>query len=318
VAITFDDGPDALVTPQVLDLLDRYDAKASFFVVGQQTPECIRTLPETSRRREHSLENHSSTHAVLFSFFGFSGLQREIEAVQLGVATVSGTNAAILFVPRPDFIHRFDPSAHAPRPSPGHLDTARLRRPRPQSAACTESPHSQSFGRRHLAAARRERGSRLGRRDRLCCKFCPPLLRELQARGLRAVTSGRTPCGCRLHPRMAGAMIDAVLLREAAANLYRDCGCVPFHFAKGKLKQDPVVTDLLVAELPVLHGFISREAVGSGMRSGLLFAALDASAAAGAKTRSRTPCLPPVPPIAHARGFDALPANVRWASRSGQ
>ena len=35
IALTFDDGPSSL-TPQVLDLLEKYDATATFFVIGNQ------------------------------------------------------------------------------------------------------------------------------------------------------------------------------------------------------------------------------------------------------------------------------------------
>jgi peptidoglycan/xylan/chitin deacetylase (PgdA/CDA1 family) len=34
VALTFDDGPDPVYTPQLLDLLKKYNVKATFFVVG--------------------------------------------------------------------------------------------------------------------------------------------------------------------------------------------------------------------------------------------------------------------------------------------
>jgi len=36
IALTIDDGPDPLVTPQVLDMLDRHAAQASFFCVGEK------------------------------------------------------------------------------------------------------------------------------------------------------------------------------------------------------------------------------------------------------------------------------------------
>lgn len=36
VALTFDDGPNPVTTPQVLDILKRYDAKATFFIIGQR------------------------------------------------------------------------------------------------------------------------------------------------------------------------------------------------------------------------------------------------------------------------------------------
>lgn len=46
-ALTFDDGPDPRFTPMVLDLLKRYDAKATFFVVGshaERYPDMIRRI----------------------------------------------------------------------------------------------------------------------------------------------------------------------------------------------------------------------------------------------------------------------------------
>jgi len=89
VAITFDDGPDALVTPQILDLLDRSNAKASFFVVGRK----LLMYPELAKdivRRGHTLENHTSNHPVFYSFFPVAGLRREVEAVQQGVSRICG------------------------------------------------------------------------------------------------------------------------------------------------------------------------------------------------------------------------------------
>ena len=36
VALTFDDGPDEVFTPQVLDILKKYDVKATFFLIGEK------------------------------------------------------------------------------------------------------------------------------------------------------------------------------------------------------------------------------------------------------------------------------------------
>lgn len=61
VFITFDDGPVPEVTPWVLDTLDRFDVKATFFMVGdnaQRHPE----LTEEVRRRGHCIGNHSMHH----------------------------------------------------------------------------------------------------------------------------------------------------------------------------------------------------------------------------------------------------------------
>ena len=61
VYLTFDDGPIPEVTPWVLDLLDRYDIKATFFLVGDNVRRNPQLLEEI-RRRGHSYGNHTMHH----------------------------------------------------------------------------------------------------------------------------------------------------------------------------------------------------------------------------------------------------------------
>lgn len=89
VSINFDDGPDPLITPQVLDLLDRHHAKASFFCVGRRAAEHPELLREIIRRG-HSVENHSHHHSPTFSFYGYGRLHREVEAAQAEIAAITG------------------------------------------------------------------------------------------------------------------------------------------------------------------------------------------------------------------------------------
>lgn len=61
VYLTFDDGPVPEVTPQVLDILDRYRVKATFFWVGEN----VARYPGLARevvRRGHSVGNHTYNH----------------------------------------------------------------------------------------------------------------------------------------------------------------------------------------------------------------------------------------------------------------
>jgi len=61
IYLTFDDGPVPEVTPEVLDLLDRYNAKATFFCVGEN----VKKHPEVFEdiiRRGHRAGNHSYHH----------------------------------------------------------------------------------------------------------------------------------------------------------------------------------------------------------------------------------------------------------------
>lgn len=64
VYLTFDDGPHPTWTPQVLDILARYDAPATFFVLGQSAsryPEIIERIVEGG----HEAENHTFDHIWL-------------------------------------------------------------------------------------------------------------------------------------------------------------------------------------------------------------------------------------------------------------
>ncbi|SER96106.1 polysaccharide deacetylase family protein [Salipaludibacillus aurantiacus] len=64
IALTFDDGPDATYTPQILDILKDKGVPATFFVVGRQVDQ----FPELMQRivkEGHGLGNHSFTHPDL-------------------------------------------------------------------------------------------------------------------------------------------------------------------------------------------------------------------------------------------------------------
>lgn len=89
IAITIDDGPDPQVTPQVLDILDRYHAKATFFCIGSralQHPALCREIA----RRGHALENHSQAHSPLFAFLGPFRTRREIQKAQESLGGITG------------------------------------------------------------------------------------------------------------------------------------------------------------------------------------------------------------------------------------
>jgi len=61
IYLTFDDGPEPEVTPWVLDLLDQYNAKATFFCVGNNVGKNPELFSEILRRG-HSIGNHTYSH----------------------------------------------------------------------------------------------------------------------------------------------------------------------------------------------------------------------------------------------------------------
>src|SRR5690606_12256036 len=87
--LTIGDGGDPEVTPRVLEVLDRYGVKATFFCIGQQAeryPELCRAIVE----RGHRIENHSQTHRHDFSLLGPKGLQQELENAQQTLTEITG------------------------------------------------------------------------------------------------------------------------------------------------------------------------------------------------------------------------------------
>jgi peptidoglycan/xylan/chitin deacetylase (PgdA/CDA1 family) len=91
LAITFDDGPNPKITPELLDLLDQYHARATFFVVGRFARECRDLLKETSRRG-HLIGNHTESHAHLF-WRGPAEIRDEMRRCNDAVSEILGAPA---------------------------------------------------------------------------------------------------------------------------------------------------------------------------------------------------------------------------------
>jgi len=69
VALTFDDGPSAKYTPQILDILKKNEVKATFFVLGK----CVKLNPDVLRRayaEGHFIGNHTYHHVRISDLVG--------------------------------------------------------------------------------------------------------------------------------------------------------------------------------------------------------------------------------------------------------
>ncbi|MCG7335463.1 polysaccharide deacetylase family protein [Sporosarcina sp. ACRSM] len=88
VALTFDDGPDPKVTMQILDTLKKYDAKATFFMLGSRVeyyPEIAKHVADAG----HELGNHTWTHPDLTKA-GLDKIDKEIERTSSIIEEVTG------------------------------------------------------------------------------------------------------------------------------------------------------------------------------------------------------------------------------------
>jgi peptidoglycan/xylan/chitin deacetylase (PgdA/CDA1 family) len=99
VAITFDDGPNSEYTPQVLNLLKRYDAKATFFCIGQN----IKAHPELLKRiiaDGHVVGNHTYSHDEKFGFFRTKNVITELLQTNEIIKKLTGLESKLF---RPPF-----------------------------------------------------------------------------------------------------------------------------------------------------------------------------------------------------------------------
>jgi len=87
IALTFDDGPDPVYTPQVLDVLERHGVKATFFVIGQHVdahPKLIQRIAAAG----HAVGSHGFSHTIL------RGVWPSVIATELGLTDAAIARAA--------------------------------------------------------------------------------------------------------------------------------------------------------------------------------------------------------------------------------
>ncbi|HET6529975.1 MAG TPA: bifunctional polysaccharide deacetylase/glycosyltransferase family 2 protein [Actinoplanes sp.] len=87
IALTFDDGPDPVWTPKVLEVLDEYDAHGTFFVVGSE----VARHPDLTKRitaSGHELGLHTFTHPNMQRIAPW---RRKLELAQTQVAVAQAT-----------------------------------------------------------------------------------------------------------------------------------------------------------------------------------------------------------------------------------
>jgi peptidoglycan/xylan/chitin deacetylase (PgdA/CDA1 family) len=97
IALTFDDGPHPTWTPQLLDVLRRHQATATFFVVGSQAashPLLLRRLAAEG----HEVANHTTTHADL-GRVSDAWASWEIRQTQVVLAGALGRQPPLLRLP---------------------------------------------------------------------------------------------------------------------------------------------------------------------------------------------------------------------------
>jgi peptidoglycan/xylan/chitin deacetylase (PgdA/CDA1 family) len=81
IFLTFDDGPDPRFTPKILELLQRYKIKATFFLIAKKA-YTEKELTAEIVLSGHSIGNHSLDHSYLIFFKGRSAIKKWIKEAE--------------------------------------------------------------------------------------------------------------------------------------------------------------------------------------------------------------------------------------------
>lgn len=97
VAITFDDGPHATLTPKLLDLLAKHRMKATFFFVGQNVEE-YPEIVKRAAREGHEIASHSWSHPNLGKMSD-EAVRRELQKTDDAIVAAVGTRPTLMRPP---------------------------------------------------------------------------------------------------------------------------------------------------------------------------------------------------------------------------
>ena len=98
IALTFDDGPHPVYTPEVLKLLGRYGAKATFFCIGKNVEQHPGIVGQ-AHRAGHAIGNHSYTHAATIDFQLQQGWLNELHQTDGAIERTIGHRPAFFRPP---------------------------------------------------------------------------------------------------------------------------------------------------------------------------------------------------------------------------
>ena len=89
IALTFDDGPNTVITPQILDILDEHKIKSTFFVNGRSIDEDSAKIMKRAHDSGHEICNHSENHRPMTELTA-GEIRDEINSTTEKIVAVTG------------------------------------------------------------------------------------------------------------------------------------------------------------------------------------------------------------------------------------
>ena len=99
VALTFDDGPHPVFTPELLKVLDKYQVKATFFMIGNLMEKYPSVVKEVLKRG-HVIANHTYTHPRNIELDTEAQMIREMDKCEEVIERFIGKHAHLFRPPR--------------------------------------------------------------------------------------------------------------------------------------------------------------------------------------------------------------------------
>jgi peptidoglycan-N-acetylglucosamine deacetylase len=96
-SLTFDDGPDPVITPKVLAILEKHNIPASFFIIGKKAKKNGALLKQIIKQN-HLLGIHSYKHGFFFDFYRKSDMEQDLLKTEDAVTCITGKKP-LLFRP---------------------------------------------------------------------------------------------------------------------------------------------------------------------------------------------------------------------------
>jgi len=97
IAMTFDDGPSATLTPKLLDILAAHQIKATFFVIGENVAEHPEIVARAAREG-HEIGNHSWSHPN-FGKMSDDGVRSQLQRTDDAIKSATGARPTLLRPP---------------------------------------------------------------------------------------------------------------------------------------------------------------------------------------------------------------------------
>lgn len=98
LALSFDDGPNTGVMVKMLELLRRFDAKATFFVVGSNLSDASVPVLKQAIEQGHEIGNHSHSHSHM-SAMENAQMLKEVNSLQERLERLTGVKPALFRPP---------------------------------------------------------------------------------------------------------------------------------------------------------------------------------------------------------------------------